>query len=390
MHDRDYDIAPTHRRKGGTRGEYSDPEIGALRQELTDASVQITRVEGELSESQAAIEKLKKERRKLRDEVARLRNEIAAKDTAVGEVLAAREDAESRAVALAGELNKIEGELMMAQEEAIRLRAESETLTSERAEILPRLEAAELEAETASLRLRECDIEIGELRTKLSGTQAERTAALREIQVLEARVTALDAELAVTNRSASETDARLLVAIEEIATEKKSLAEAEERAKSLAICVEELEKDRDGLRKSLSEDTTGKDLVEAREHLRVTGKERDRLTVRVQQLEVEIEAGRTQRSGIEEQLKSLQRELDETRRRVDAASEVRLRQDNEVLRGIIARQNAELEQRHVQIVRLKRAQLGVKLAYAAFGIGLVIVALWAMKTVPGLRLGNLF
>jgi hypothetical protein len=78
----------------------------------------------------------------------------------------------------------------------------------------------------------------------------------------------------------------------------------------------------------------------------------------------------------------------EARRRAEAASEARLRQDNEVLRGIIARQNSELEQKHAQLVRLKRARLGVRLAYASFALGLVLVAAWAIRTVPGLQLSS--
>ncbi|HET6409378.1 MAG TPA: hypothetical protein VFG14_15935, partial [Chthoniobacteraceae bacterium] len=59
----------------------------------------------------------------------------------------------------------------------------------------------------------------------------------------------------------------------------------------------------------------------------------------------------------------------------------------EVLRGIIARQNAELEQKHVQLVRLKRARLGVQFAYLLFAIALAAIVIWAVKTVP--KLNNL-
>jgi hypothetical protein len=151
-----------------------------------------------------------------------------------------------------------------------------------------------------------------------------------------------------------------------------------------------LQKERDELNRSLLMDTTGRDLIVAREQLAATTKERDHLSVRVERLTAEVDAAQGRQRVIEDELRAALRELDAARHRVEAASEERLRQDNDVLRGIIHRQNVELEQRHRQLVRLTRAQFGVRLAYAVFGIVLVLVALWAIQVVPGLKLGNLF
>ena len=81
--------------------------------------------------------------------------------------------------------------------------------------------------------------------------------------------------------------------------------------------------------------------------------------------------------------------LDTARRTVSAASDVKLQNDNEVLRGIIARQNSELEQRRTQLVRLKRDRLGVQFAYAAFALALVGIAIWAVKMIPKLKASSL-
>lgn len=364
----------------------ADPEVSALRQELTEASLQLSQLENEL----VGVEQLKKEKRKLRDDLVRLKKDLTGKEADLAAVLAAREESESRAIALASELNRLEGELTLEQERGIKLQADVDAFAAERADVLPRLESAEREAESIKLTLLERDVELQDLRTNLTDTQAARTTALREIQTLELRITDLEAKLSSASSTGAQTTEKLGAATQELAAKNKRLKEVEASAKSLTAKVKELTKDRDALSKSLSKNTAGKDLVIAREELSVTTKERDRLGLEVERLNAEIDSAREKHRALEGELKSSLRELDEARRRAEAASEERLRQDNEVLRGIIARQNSELEQRHVQIVRLKRAQLGVRLAYAAFGIGLLAIAMWAMKTVPALNLGNIF
>ncbi len=363
-----------------------DPESSTLQQELTDASVQISRLETELADA----EKLKTEKRRLRDDLVRLKKDLASSEQALREALLARAEAEKRARASGGEYNRMEGELTIERERAIRLRAEVDAYVTERTEVLPRLEAAERDAEALTQALREREIELQDLRTNLADTQAVRTAELRNFQALETRLEELEAELSGVRAAAVQTEARLLAATEEISTTKRQLADSEETAGSLKISVRDLEKERDELSKSLSRDTAGKDLLVARERLSLTTKERDHLGAQVERLDAEIDSAQVKHREIEAELNATLRALDEARRQAEAASEHRLRQDNEVLRGIVARQNSELEQRHQQIVRLKRAQLGVRLAYAAFGFGLLLIALWAMKTVPELQLWKLF
>lgn len=383
---------------------FEDPEIASLRQELLEASTQISRLEGELAElsaaaaasnqaaeqARASYEKLQAERRKLRDELVTFKKGLTVKEAELQVVAEARGIADARVHALSAELNKLEAALASREEELARLRPELAALTQERAELLPRLEATETEALEALETLDARNAELEQLRANLTETQAARTTALRDAHSLETRLAEVDAELTTARATIAQAEARLQSTADELASTQKRLADVDETAKSLTICVRELEKERDALQKSLSENSTGKDLVEAREHLRVTAQERDSLSTRVQQLSGELEASGSERKQLSDQLKTLLRELDEARRRAEAASSARLRQDNEVLRGIIARQNSELEQRHAQVVRLKRARLALRLAYAAFGMGLLAVAVWALRTVPGLHIGKLF
>jgi predicted nucleic acid-binding Zn-ribbon protein len=75
-------------------------------------------------------------------------------------------------------------------------------------------------------------------------------------------------------------------------------------------------------------------------------------------------------------------------RKVQALSESQLQKDNTVLRSILERQKVELEQRFKELKRLRRAQLGLRLAYALFAMGMVALVL---IVVPRLKdLGDWF
>lgn len=369
----------------------------ALRQEVLEATRQISRLEAQLTASTAAaevangeLEKAKGERRKLRDELVQLKKDLAAREEELATTNQTRQEAESRALALAEGLTKVEGEYATMQEELALWQTETETLSTQRAELLPRLEAAEKQAAQTAATLQTTEAARQDLEVRYASLQTERSATQAELQTLEARLSDTALHLAAAEAHDKLNSDKLQTTSTELEETKKQLAHVDETAKSLAICLEELKKDRDELRRSLSEDTTGKDLIDTRGQLQTAEKERDRLQTETQRLTHELDSARSGRLQIDEQMKSLNRELDEARRRAEAASEVRLRQDNEVLRGIIARQNSELEQKHVKLVRLQRAQLGVRLAYAAFALALLGIAWWAMKAVPGLSLGKLF
>jgi hypothetical protein len=63
-----------------------------------------------------------------------------------------------------------------------------------------------------------------------------------------------------------------------------------------------------------------------------------------------------------------------------------VQKDNDVLRGIVDRQNAELQARHIELVRFKRARMGLRMVYVGFGIGLVTLAIVTLKVLPQLGL----
>jgi len=362
LHDRQYTGAPNRKREARlntvgsghqretapAKDDFIDPELTSLRQELLDASVQATRLEGELADTRTEADKLRGELK------------TAAKD---------QRDRTRKATEVQQALDA--------------LRAEKEAL-------MARLANVEAERDQTAENLRAREIELNEERTQHVVTQSDRTATARSLDALKAIAVQLEADLATARAgvAAGEKAAQKLALTERELSDlrvKFALTEADLGARQSDLAKANTEVA--SLRRSLAENTVGKELISAREELTAIGKDRDTHAAQARQLTSDLASTEAARAERDEQIKSLRSELDEARRRAEAAGEVRLRQDNEVLRGIIARQNSELEQKHMQVARLKRARFGVRLAYAGFAIALVGIAAWAIKVVP--QLGSL-
>ena len=318
-----------------------------LRQELIAANVQNSRLEGQIAEFKQQI-------RKLRDELKRVTGE---RDEAIA----------------------------YWQQLTLELEADRETLQT----YLGTIESQEATIDSLQQQVRQGDADLTETRRHLADTQEERTVGLREIQALQHRIANKDEESISlwAELTAATTKADGLKA--ELGKVRENLTAAESAGETLRSELAELTKERDSLRRSVSESGLGQELVAVREQLATAEKEGKRLSLHARQLTSDVDAAERARKERDELIRTLKTELDQTRRSAAASSEVKINNDNEVLRGIIARQNAELEQRHVQLVRLKRARLGVQLMYAFFALTLAGIVFWALKMVPKLKPGAL-
>ena len=360
LHDREY--APAKRSREGLKGgnggssarakseskseNFADPELAGLRQELLDASV----------------------------EQSRLADELAATRAEAAKVLA-------NALHAQAELKSFQTERIALKGENTQLKQKIEAARSEAEEFGVALGASQREAEATAQQLREREAELESLRAVLAESQSDRTAALREAQSLGEQLAKLDTQLAAAHAglaAAAQSEAKL----RETA---KALATAEEKTQGLSGTVEELKAEVAKLRKSLSKDNTGKDLIATTARLATAEAERDRHAGEARQLRDDFRKQEKETRVLGDDLKSLHCKLDEATRAAEARSESRLVQDNEVLRGIVARQNTELEQKHHQIVRLKRARFGLRLTYVSIATVLIAVGVLAVKYVPALR-----
>jgi chromosome segregation ATPase len=371
--------------------QFSDPELSDLRQELLDASVQTSELERELVDARTRAESFSISHRKLQDELKRLSDEHQALCNKYTFAAGDRDTAVACTQRMADEIEQLRSRAEAAEALMEEAHQQLEALRAERIELTQAVATAQEEVAAYGRQVQEQEYDLIAERAQHVETQSERTAATRKIEAQEQHLAALQTEIA-SARAALVLAEENALALE--VTEQK-LADTTERLKSSEGRVSQMEKELldssaecQSLRRSLSESTTGRDLMIARDQFAEVSKQRERLAGEVRQLSDDLQTLTAAKVNRDEQFKTLSRELEEARRRAEAASEARLRQDNEVLRGIIARQNTELEQKHAQLVRLKRARLGVRLAYASFALGLVLVAAWAIKTVPGLQLSS--
>jgi hypothetical protein len=149
----------------------------------------------------------------------------------------------------------------------------------------------------------------------------------------------------------------------------------------LASTREEVE----SLRGLLGASETGRELVAAREKLAAHETENQRWKQRVDLLEADLRNVASQGKRFLEETNDLRLRLQDALRQAEAATDEKLREDNAVLRGIINRQNVELEIQHHDIARLKRARFALRLVYALFALGLLALVWFAVQFVPQLR-----
>lgn len=327
-----------------------EADVANLRQELIAASVQNSRLEGELTEVRQQLKKVRAD---------------------LSHTISDRNELHAQAEALHGELEATRQELETAREEIV---------------------AWQRQNHVNQHQLQESETDLNSARQQLTDIQAERATVYRDMQTLEERIVSLDRDLAFARAdlAAAAKVSQQLEATEIDLNQMQVRAKAtDETIRQLESNVAELSADRDSLRRSLSESGLGKELITTREQLTVTTKERDLLQTQTRQLTNELHSAEAQRRERDDLIKQMRKEMEEARKIATASKEDKINQDNDVLRGIIERQNAQLEEKHVQLVRLQRARLGVQLAYAAFALALIGIVYWAVRVVPGLKLGKL-
>jgi chromosome segregation ATPase len=325
----------------------------------------------------------------------------APRSTTVTEAIAgiAAPDSQQELIAASVKNSRLESEvaelrlqLKKARSDLNRIGMERDGAMEQVHELAPELDAArsnilgyEQTVDALQQRILQAEADLADARQRLEDTQSERTVALRDIQSLQQRIAGQDQEL--TSLWAELTAATgMRGSLEaELAKVRENLTAAEHGGELLRSEIADLVKERDSLRRSVSESGLGQELVSVREQLAKAEKECKNLSLHARQLTSDVNSAEKARGERDELIRTLKTELDNARRSAAATSETKANNDNEVLRGIIARQNAELKQKHVQLVRLKRARLGVQLAYVLFALVLAGIFIWAWKMVPSLN-----
>ena len=291
---------------------------------------------------------------------------------------------------------------------ATHAQAESKSFQTERLALKNDLAQWKQRAAALSTQLTERELELDQLREQqgsleldllahreqwdaVTGQLAERAAACaalaEERAVLEHELRSKGDELTTAQLTLEETAHALSTANAALAVDQANSVQARteqatavNEVKRLNAQCSKLRGETEKLRASLSKTAMGRDLVSVRTALEQAEGERERLRSMVSALEKNGAASEGERVRLTALTGELRVQLEVARKKAEAASAERLTHDNEILRGIVARQNLELEIRHRDIVRLKRARWGVKLAYSVFALGLLALAYFALRT----------
>jgi chromosome segregation ATPase len=291
-----------------------------------------------------------------RTEVARLREQLAA--------------SHSECERLKANTTHAQAELKSFQTDRLTLRNDLQLQRQRLAATETQLGARERDLSEKAAAVEQLTGERIALETQLAGVRSELAAMELEFK----------AKTAALSKARSEVR-RDHAVLKEVRAE---LSTATAEAKSLAEERDSLRGETEALRRLLNETETGRELATARDRLAAADSERQHLQQTVAALEADLATSRAAVERLETLAAAMRRRMDEALAHAEAMSEDRINQDNEILRGIVARQNAELEVRHREIVRLKRARLLLRIAYALFGLGLLALAYMAMQILPGL------
>lgn len=175
---------------------------------------------------------------------------------------------------------------------------------------------------------------------------------------------------------------RLAQREEELSLQSEKLRLAEDAAQTLSTRCDQLRREGDSLRREITDSHSGRELVETRSRLEDVTAERDRVATRLSAVESDLHAFTTKEKAARIELEQARAERDDALERVETLRETRAAQDNQVLRGIIARLNSDLAQRAAEVVRLKRARYALKVAYVIFAIGFLAVLVFAIMVLP--------
>jgi predicted nucleic acid-binding Zn-ribbon protein/DNA-directed RNA polymerase subunit RPC12/RpoP len=327
-------------------GRHGDPEaelataqeeLAFLRDLLHERSEECSRLTASATHAQAEIKSFQAERRALKHELAAQKQRVAVLEAHGAELATDLEVQQQRASAL-------EAHLTGKEQGAAELQARLDALIQEQDHTLRELES--LQAESTLLR------------TSLDNSAAE----LEPLRAAALRLTSTESELQQT---------------------RQQLRETETARQSFSAKCETLNKEAKKLRKHLSATATGKELLSLRARLETTNDEHQRLTKESQQVADDLKKSESAKSELQSQLQALSLQLADAEGKIAASAESQVQKENDVLRGIVERQNAELEARFVEIHRYKRARFIMRSIYAAcalVAIALVITAVKVLST----------
>jgi chromosome segregation ATPase len=219
---------------------------------------------------------------------------------------------------------------------------------------------------------------------ELAHREQALTAAKAEIETLHEESELLRKEIDVVRAERVHAESQVGTMNNEFAALTAKLSTVEEASAASAGTVVALRAETDVLRRDLGGTQSGRELMDLRSRLSQTKDEYKRAKARLKDLEHDAKKLAATEEKLRSELKEARKLRAEAERRAEKVGEQRLQKDNEVLRGIVARQNEELERGHTELARLRKARLALRILYAVFGIGLAAIVALVVRIIPTL------
>ncbi len=219
--------------------------------------------------------------------------------------------------------------------------------------------------------------------TQFAARETELRAALAEArggtEVLAAERTALRGHL-----ESAEAEARTAAAAvaEKLAAAQAAFEDAEAGRQGLAERCQALRKESETLRRDLSEIHTGRELLALRDTFQTLETEHQRATAALARSTTEVQSLTASGDTLRADITEARARAADAEHRAEAASGSALKKDNEVLRGIIERQNSVGEARYVELRKLRRARLMLRILYALGFLAVIGLAALAIDYLP--------
>jgi chromosome segregation ATPase len=251
--------------------------------------------------------------------------------------------------------------------------ASHQTLEGELAFTRQRLLSAETQLGTSNRELSLSQGAVSQLEADLQKALADRDRIAGEQVSLEWKLTELEASL----RNAEVECGRMNIAAEELLQVRSQISKIEwER--------DELRRECDQINRDLANTQNGRELSALRGREKALAEEKQRMAVALADALADATRFEQLNSKARTELEEMHRRFVAAEKRSESLSSSEVGRDNEILRGILARQKEELEQRYRELMMARRAKFGLRLAYWMFGVGALAVLAFAMQIIAGL------
>lgn len=379
----------------GARSPYADPDAHEMQRDLVKSAMENGQLEGDLHEAREKIGRLQAHLRKALDECERL---TANSTHAQAEIKSFQTDRQQMKAELAqcrqriavweaqssenrGKISELASSLATANSENALLQKEMERQASELRDY-----QANMENHVAS---REAALTLATART--AEVIQALAAAEQEILALRHSGEKSRGDLETAHAKLEEAAAirpQLAATEEKLRSEKERAGSAESQCASLQADSDRMKKEIEELKRDLNDTTAGRELLELRDRFDALEKDHRRATTTLADREASIKTLSDSGEKLSVELKKTRSLYADAERRAEEASEGKLLKDNDVLRGIIERQNVVLTENGRELRVLRRGRFALRLAYVFFSIVLLMLVMFALNILKPHLLGR--